>query len=120
MLDAAHASAFHWAIAGTELHRARARMLLAKIHAVLGHAEMAMAYARDSNAYVLSHDPPDWEAAFAHAILAHAAFAAGDADLHRSEYTAAHELGEAISDPEDRDIFLRSFAAVPRPRSLGN
>jgi hypothetical protein len=119
MLDAAHASSFHWAIAGTELHRARARMLLAKVHAALGHAEMALAYARQSSAYILSHEPPDWEVAFTHAVLAHAAFAAGDMDLHRSEHRAAQELGNAISDPEDRDVFLRSFAAIPKPTSLG-
>jgi len=119
MLHAAHASAFHWAIAGTELHNARARMLLAKVHAALGHAEMALAYSRQSSDYILSHEPPDWEVAFAHAVLAHAAFAADDTALHYSEYVAAQQLGKAIADPEDRDVFLRSFAAIPRPSSLG-
>ena len=119
MLNAAHASAFHWATVGTELHLARARLLLAKVHAVLGHPHMAIAYARQSNDYILSHDPPDWEAAFAHAVLAHAAYAVGDPNLHSAEYALAQHLGDAISDSEDRQIFLKAFTSVPRPKSLG-
>ena len=36
MLDAAHASAWHWAQVGSELNRMRATMLLADVHAELG------------------------------------------------------------------------------------
>jgi len=32
MLDAAHASAWHWSAVGTELNRMRATMLLAEVH----------------------------------------------------------------------------------------
>jgi hypothetical protein len=119
MLNAAHASAFHWAKVGTELHHARARMLLARVHASLGHGDQAINYAQQSNDYLLSHDPPDWEVAFAHAVLAHAAFAAGDDALHRAEYAKAREVGDAIADPEDKDIFLRSFNHIPKPKDLG-
>ncbi|MFP6649298.1 MAG: hypothetical protein VB817_07545, partial [Pirellulaceae bacterium] len=45
MLHAAHASTFHWAAIGTELNRMRASMLLAEVHALLGHGETALAYA---------------------------------------------------------------------------
>ena len=41
MLDAAHASAWHWSAIGTELNRMRATMLLAEVHAVLGHGVSA-------------------------------------------------------------------------------
>jgi hypothetical protein len=119
MLDAAHASAFHWAKVGTALNNARAQMLLAHVLASLGHGQIAMAYARQSNEYLLSDDPPDWVAAFAHAFLAHAAFAARDAELHHSEYAEARELGKGISDPEDSRIFFKSFNVIPRPRDLG-
>jgi hypothetical protein len=36
MLNAAHASAWHWTTVGSELHRMRATMLLAEVHALLG------------------------------------------------------------------------------------
>jgi hypothetical protein len=116
MIDAAHAASFHWAKVGTDLHRARARLLLAHVHAAVNHGEQAMAYARSSADYLLSHEPPDWEAAFAHAVLAHAASAFRDDQLHNTEYRKAEELGKAIADAEDRQIFLNSFARIPKPR----
>jgi len=115
MLDAAHASAFHWGQVGTELHRARAHMLLGRVYAVLGDGPRAMAHARLSYDYLMAHDPPDWEAAFAHAILANAAFAAGESGMHREHHARAKELGQAIVDPEDKEIFFNAFDRIPAP-----
>ena len=78
MLNAAHASAFHWAKVGTELNQARAKMLLGHVYAALGDGPTAQLYAQQSHDYLVAHDPPDWEIAFANAIIAHAALAAGD------------------------------------------
>lgn len=115
MLNAAHASAFHWSVVGTELNQARATMLLGHVHAALGSGDAARRYAQSSYDYLAAHDPPDWEIAFAHAILAHAAFAAGDAALHQQHYARAQELGEAIADPEDKEIFSNTFRFIPAP-----
>jgi hypothetical protein len=115
MLHAAHASAFHWSKVGTELHLARANMLLAHVHARLGDGKFALEYARQSFGYLLAHNPPDWEAAFAHAILAHAAFAAGEISLYKGYYAKAAELGEAIADLQDKEIFSLTFKTIPVP-----
>ncbi len=112
MLNAAHASVFHWSKVGNELNAARGQMLLGRVHAELGHGSLALAYAEASYSYVVSHDPADWELAFAHAILAHAALAAGKQELHRNHYTKAEQLGQAIADPDEREIFLRTFRGV--------
>src|SRR6478736_7451710 len=76
MLNAAHASAWHWAKVGTELQRMRATMLLAEVHALLGLGERALAHAEEMRAYFLAQQSPDWEIAFSHAIYAHAAHVA--------------------------------------------
>lgn len=115
MLNAAHASAFHWAKVGPELHKARANMLLAHVHAALGMGRSAMAYAQQSFDEISAHQPPDWEIAFLHAVLSHAAFAAGEGDLHQSHYRKARECGEAIADPEDKEIFFKTFSHLPSP-----
>jgi hypothetical protein len=115
MLHAAHASAFHWAMAGTERNTARAKLLLGHVYAALGDGPTAQRYAQQSCTYLMAHDPPDWEMAFAEAILAHAAFAARDPALHREHYTRARELGDAIADPEDREIFFKTYDRIPRP-----
>ena len=114
MLHAAHASAFHWDKVGTDLHRNRAAMLLAHVHALMGHGRAALVYARNSFGYVMKNDSPEWEVAFAHAVLANAAAAAGEAKLHAEHYGRARELGSALG-AEDRAIFDATFARVPEP-----
>ena len=115
MLHAAHAAAYHWSKVGTELHQARAAMLLGHVHALLGRGASAMAYARQSFTFVTSRDSPPWEVAFAHAILANAAAAARDRELHAKHYAMAKDLGAALADAEEREIFDATFRAVPAP-----
>lgn len=116
MLDAAHASAWHWAQVGTELNTMRATMLLAEVHALLGDGAMAIAFAQQMRRYFLaSKDTPDWELAFTHAIHAHAASAAGKVEEHRAAYQAATVAIAAIADAEDRAIVAATFIQVPAP-----
>ena len=116
MLDAAHASAFHWGEIGTDLHRMRATMLLAEVHALLGNGALALKLAEEMRAYFLGRaDTPDWELAFTHAIHAHAAHAAGDLAGHRASHGAAQSALAAIADAEDRRIVDETFAQVPVP-----
>jgi hypothetical protein len=113
MLHAAHASAWHWARVGTELHEARAKMLLGMAHALAGDGPLALRYATASFNYFNEHDAPDWEQAFAHLVLAAAAHAAGNRTLHAEHYPQAERLGRAIAGSEDRATFMRAFAHVP-------
>lgn len=115
MLDAAHASAWHWAQIGTELNRMRATMLLAEVHALLGYGTSALAFAREMRTYFLAGETPDWELAFTHAIYAHAAFVAGQLADHRCAYRDAAGALDAIPDAEDRAIVARTFSHVPAP-----
>lgn len=115
MLDAAHASAWHWGQIGNELNRMRAMMLLAEVHALLGYGGSAFALSQEMRAYFLSRETADWERAFAHAIHAHAAHAAGRLAEHRDAYREAANAVQAIADVEDRRIVLETFNQVPAP-----
>jgi hypothetical protein len=115
MLHAAHAAAFHWGVVGTELQHARAKMLLGHVYARLGLGEAALRFAQQSYDYLAAHECPDWELAFAHAILAHAAFAAGEDAFHREHYSTAQELGRAIANLDDQEIFFATFDTIPAP-----
>jgi hypothetical protein len=116
MLDAAHTSAWHWAKVGTEQNRMRATMLLAEVHALAGHGATALGFAKEMHDYFTRRDEtPEWELAFAHTILAHAAHAAGDAALHRSAYRDATEAIARVPGDEDRRIVLETFDHVPHP-----
>ena len=116
LLDAAHAAAWHWRAIGTELNHMRATMLLAEVHALLGHGQTALAYAEAMKAYFLGKsDTPDWEIAFTHAIHAHAAHAAGRGELHAAAYRDAAASIAVVKDDEDRAVVLKTFALVPAP-----
>lgn len=115
MLDAAHASAWHWSAIGTEQHSMRATMLLAEVHALLGHGASALSYAQKMKAYFLREATPDWELAFTHVIYAHAASAAGAPELHRKAYAEAVTAIQAIADEEDKSIVLKTFDQMPDP-----
>lgn len=112
MLDAAHAAAFHWSKVGTDLHAARAAMLLAHVHALLGHGDVALRYARSTFDFVMERDSPAWEIAFAHAVLANAAAAARDGVNHAAHHAQAKTLGAALDD-EDRAYFDAMFRTIP-------
>jgi hypothetical protein len=112
MLDAAHAAAFHWSKVGTELNMAGAAMLLGHVHALLGHGDVAVSYARSSFDFVTERESPAWEVAFAHAVLANASAAARDTVNHAAHYAQAKELGAALDD-EERSYFDAMFRTIP-------
>jgi len=115
MLHSAHASALHWDEVGTQVNHMRAAMLLGHVHGLLGDGRRAMRYAREAYDFVMGRESPAWEVAFAHAVLANAAHAAGDRALHGRHYEMAHAEGTALPDAEERAIFEAMFRAVPAP-----
>jgi hypothetical protein len=112
MVNAAHASALLWSKIGTDVNTARAHLLLGLVHGLAGDAALALRYAQASLDYFAVRECPDWEIAFAHAAMACAAHAAGDQGLHERHYREAAGQGEAIADPEDREIFMRTFRQI--------
>jgi hypothetical protein len=116
LLDAAHAAAWHWRQAGTQLNEMRALMLLAQAHAQAGLGETAVAFADEMRAYFLGEpSTPDWERAFTHVIHAHAAWADRASEQHAASYAEAVAAIAAIKDPQDRDIVEQVFRHVPAP-----
>ncbi|MCB0254764.1 MAG: hypothetical protein KDI55_13665 [Anaerolineae bacterium] len=113
MLDAAHAASYHWDKVGTALNHARADVTLAHVHALLGHGELALAYARACLAFFEAGNGEDWDLAFAHMEMALAAVVLGDRDLYDRHYALATQLGQAVADIEDREVFLEELARVP-------
>jgi hypothetical protein len=116
LLHAAHASAHHWSKIATGKEVARADLLLGRVHAILGHGDLAMRHASAAFEALGATGNERWEIAFAHAILAGAAAASGDHALHARRYAEAQARGNALAAPEDREIFLKTFRLIPAPR----
>jgi hypothetical protein len=120
MLHAAHAAAYLWQEVGTEHHAALARLLLGQVHALLGHAGLALAYATSAHQYFLGRDSEAWETALSHVIMANAASCAGQSVPHREHYRVAVGLIEALADAEEREILMASLRVVPLPQQTDN
>ena len=115
LLDAAHASAWHWRVAGTTTNQMRSTMLLALIHARMDMGPSAWNYAESMKKYFTEiSETPDWELAFVYAIHAWAALACGKLDEYKVSYHKANECLEAIKDPEDRAVVLKTFSLIPK------
>ncbi|MFN8460021.1 MAG: hypothetical protein U0401_36115 [Anaerolineae bacterium] len=115
MLYAAYAAAFHWSKIGQPINGARADVTLAHVHALLGHGQLAQQYAQRCLSFFEQTGGEDWDIAFAHAEMAHAAAVNGNRELHAQHYAAAQTQGAAIQDEEDRQIFLGELARIPPP-----
>ena len=115
MLCLAYAAALHWSKVGTPLNAARADLLLARGHALLQHADLAVHYAKRCLEFCQNNACEDWDVAFAEAEMAYAAAIAGDSEGHAAHYEIAKSKGESLKDPEDRKVFLESFERIPKP-----
>jgi hypothetical protein len=83
---------------------------------VLGRPEPALWHARRCLAYVeAADDAEDWDVPFAHEALARASLVAGDTGAAAGYAAKARELGEAIVDPEDRELLEKDLATLPFP-----
>jgi hypothetical protein len=113
MIHTAHAAACHWAQVGTEINNVRADYTLAHMYAAAGDGTQALGYARRALEPLEAGLGEDWDRAFAHLEMAHAAAAAGDASLHARHYAEARQRGAAIADEEDRKIFFDELSRIP-------
>jgi tetratricopeptide (TPR) repeat protein len=110
MIHAAHAAAFHWSKAGTEINAVRALNLLATVYASAGRAASASEYAQESFAALeqLSEPATAFDRAAIVGSLAQTATLTGrfnDAEVH---YDAAAKLWSEL-EPDDRAVLERLY-----------
>ena len=113
MVDAAHASQYHWREAGGP-PRTRGEWLVSHVYAVLGRAEPALHHAQ--RCLELAGAEPglaDFDHAYAAEAMARALACAGDRDQAATWHTRATAAGAAISDDEDRQIFTADLTTGP-------
>lgn len=113
MVNAAHASAYHWSIGGTGINHIRANWLISHVYAVLGRAAEAIRYAKLCHDGTHKLELADFDLAYAEESTARALACSGDLAEAEKFYVKAKEAGSAILDPEDRKIFENDFRAGP-------
>ena len=112
MVNAAHASAYHWSRAPESRpeNRARSHWQLSRVYAVVGRAEPALHHARACLDLCERNGLADWDLAFAYEALARAHRVAGDdasAESFRERAAAV-----PIADAEDRELLERDLSTL--------
>jgi hypothetical protein len=112
MAAAAYTSLYHWTHVGTEVHRQRGEWLIARVHTVLGHSELAIRYARRCLELTEQNKEQmvDFDLAFAYEGMARALALAGETQEAAKFLEMARTAGEAIADPEDRELFMADLS----------
>ncbi len=115
MLNAAHASRYHWGEVGEKANLARGEWQISRVYAVLGRDEPALYHAR--RCLEINEANPDgredWELGSAYEALARASAVAGDqAASDGGRARAVAELA-TIKDAEDRQVLEQDIATLP-------
>jgi hypothetical protein len=112
MLHCAHASRFHWGQVGAPDNLARGEWQCSRVYAVLGRGEPAVHHARRCLELCEANGIGDWDLAFAYEALARAHGVAGDSEEAERCKRLARQAGNAIAEPEDRELFDSDYATL--------
>jgi len=113
MVDAAHASQYHWREAGGP-PATRGEWLVSHVYAILGRPEPARHHAR--RCLDLAGTEPgvaDFDRAYAAEAMARALACAGDLSQAAGWHSRATAAGATIADDEDRKIFTEDLTTGP-------
>jgi hypothetical protein len=113
MLNAAHASRFHWEKAGGPLNLARGEWQVSRVYCVLKRSEPALYHARRCLEVCETNDIGDFDLAYAYEAMARACAIAEQADESRRFLAQAIEAGKAIVEEDDREIFEKDIQTIP-------
>ena len=105
MLDATHASAYHWSRAegAGPVNAARSHWQISRVNSVLGRPEAALYHARRCLELYTENGIGDWDLASAYEALARANKVAGNDAEFRRDLELGREALTQIADEEDRE-----------------
>lgn len=113
MLNAAHASRYHWSVVGEPVNFARGEWQISRVYCVLKRAEPALYHAQRCLEICQENEIGDFDLAYAYEGIARALFVAGDREGSRRYRSLAEQAGEAIAEADDQEIFRKDLATLP-------
>jgi hypothetical protein len=112
MIHAAHASRYHWEMAGTPLNIARGEWQVSHVYAILNRVEPCLYHAKRCLKVTLENGIKDFDLAFAYEAMARACDLAGD-EVETAKYVElAKQAAAKIKDPQDREYFMSQLATI--------
>jgi len=112
MIHSAHASRFHWGIAGTPLNIARGEWQVSHVYAILNRIEPCLYHAKRCLQITLEHGFQDFDLAFAYEAMARGYSLASDKVETAKYVELAKDAAIEIKDPDDRKYFLSQLATI--------
>jgi hypothetical protein len=112
MVHAAHASRYHWGVAGGPVQWARGEWQCARVYAVLGRSEPALHHARRCLELAIRHDLGPFDVGAAHEAMARSYRAAGDEEKTAEHVALARAQSAGITDVEDKAILDGDLASL--------
>ena len=112
MIHGAHASRYHWEVAGGPVNIARGEWLISRVYALLKRQEPCLYHADRCLKITLDNGLKDFDLAFGYEAMARACDLAGD-EVETAKYKAhAEEAGAEISDEQDREYFFSELRTI--------
>jgi hypothetical protein len=105
LLNATHASAYHWsrATGASPENAARSQWQISRVNAVLGRGDAAVYHAQRCLEHCTEHGIGDWDLASAYEALARAHQVAGNDREYRRNLELGREALVQIADEHDRE-----------------
>lgn len=112
MIHAAHASRYHWGLAGTALNLARGEWQISRVYSVLERGEPAQYHALRSLEICQENGFGDFDLAFGFEAQARAALILGNRQAAEEYLSLARKAGEEIANQEDKDHFFAELGTL--------
>jgi hypothetical protein len=113
MVNAAHASRFHWGEIGTSLEFERGEWQISRVYSVLSRPEEAWFHAQRCLDICKKSDIEDFDIAFAYESMARAAAVGGRSAEAEKYMKLAREAGDQIEEQGNKDYFFSELKTVP-------
>jgi len=113
MIHSAHASRYHWSIAGNVVNYLRGDWQIAHVYTLLNLPERALHYAQLCLRQCEVNQIGDFDLAFADEAVARALACQGDFSEAERFYRLAEAAGHRIAEADDRELFFSDLIKPP-------
>jgi hypothetical protein len=113
MIHSAHASRYHWQIAGDVVNYLRGDWQIAHVYTLLNLPERALHYAQLCLRQCEDNQIGDFDLAFAYEALARAQACQGNLIEAEKCYRLAEAAGHPIAEADDRELFFSDLSKPP-------
>ncbi len=113
MINAAHASRFHWAQLGTAMHVAYGEWQISRVYAVLERWEPALYHARRCLAICEEDRASEFAESYAYEALSRAYAGAHQREKAQEYFDLARKAGSKMESLADREMLARDLLTIP-------